>query len=339
MEERLPEDKLSALLPALSLLAERIGAGEVLEHSALREVLLDVGINEQAWAIEHSNLLELEKWTGILKRARDSSSESEDALVVEEFRARGIPEFNAILACHSAKPRPLPVEPSSLSREELDNILRSSDYTPDKLIEFFRPDFGKEFVADAGVWEKYTVERHILMVMHQFEKYFSRGSLPSGFNVDTFRVILALHDIGVSAAIEEGTKRGMEIREAKKIGQPIYTSKLMGSAMENLGFDRKEIDVAKALVSDDPIGSYLRSGIFTTASIRGMARQSGMPVLDFFDLLLVFYMVDASSYTEDAGGQKSLDFLFVFDKHQMKMAFSPETLNKISKLRKSLEWS
>ena len=51
MEERLSEEKLSRLLPALSLLAERIGAGEPLEHSALREVLLDVGINEQAWAV------------------------------------------------------------------------------------------------------------------------------------------------------------------------------------------------------------------------------------------------------------------------------------------------
>jgi hypothetical protein len=233
----------------------------------------------------------------------------------------------------------LPSLPVSLSaREELDNILRSSGYTPDKLLEFFKHDFRKEFAADAGVWEKYTIERHTLMVMHQFEKYFSKKALPGDFKTDTFRVILAMHDIGVSLAIEEGTKRGMEVKEAKKVGQAIYTTKLMESAMGNLGFDGKEIDVAKALVSDDPIGSYLRSGNFPTASIRRMARESGMPLVDFFDLLIVFYMVDAGSYTEDAGGRKSLDFLFVFDKHRMQMIFSPETLNKINKLRKSIEW-
>lgn len=228
--------------------------------------------------------------------------------------------------------------PNRCAREELDNILSSPDYTPNKLIGFFKRDFKKEFVADAGVWERYTVERHTLMVLHQFENYFIQRSLPCDFKTDTFRVILAMHDIGVSAAIEEGTKRGLGIGDAKKVGQAIYTSKLIESAMGNLGFGRKEIDVAKTLVSDDPIGSYLKSGNFTTASIRRMARESGMSVLNFFDLILVFYMVDAGSYTKDAGGKRSLDFLFVFDKHQMKMHFSLETLNRVNKLRRSLEW-
>ena len=233
----------------------------------------------------------------------------------------------------------LPSLPPKLSsREELENILRSPSYTPEKLIDFFKRDYRKEFTADAGVWEKYTVERHTLMVIRQFEKYFSKRSLPGDFKADTFRVILVMHDIGVCAAIEEGTKRGMEIKEAKKVGQAIYTTKLIESAMMNLGFDKKEVDVAKALVSDDPIGNYLRSGNFPTTSIRRMARESGIPVFDFFELLLVLYMVDAGSYTEDAGGRKSLDFLFVFDRHGMKMTFAPETQNKINKLRKSLAW-
>jgi len=63
-----------------------------------------------------------------------------------------------------------------------------------------------------------------------------------------------------------------------------------------------------------------------------------MQVLDFFDLLQILYMVDAGSYTKDAGGIKSLDFLFVFDNRRGKMIFSPETSYKINKLRKSLEW-
>jgi len=223
-------------------------------------------------------------------------------------------------------------------RVELDNIFRSTNYSPAKLIEFFKRGFRKEYAADAGLWERYTIERHTLMVLHQFEKYFSRNRLPGNFKMDTFRVILALHDIGVPAAIEEGTRRGLERKEAKKAGQVVYTTKLMASTMDNLGFSKNEIAVGIALVSDDPIGSYLKSDILQSTAIQRMARESGMQVLDFFDLLEILYMVDAGSYTEDAGGIKSLDYLFIFDKRRITMTFSPEISNKISKLRKSLEW-
>jgi hypothetical protein len=223
-------------------------------------------------------------------------------------------------------------------RAELDNIFRSTNYSTAKLIEFFKRNFRREYAADAGLWERYTIERHTLMVLHQFEKYFSQNRLPGNFKMNTFRVILALHDIGVPAAIEEGTRRGLNTKEAKKVGQAIYTTKLMASTMDNLGFSKNEIAVGIALVSDDPIGSYLKSDILQTTAIQRMARESGMQVLDFFDLLQILYMVDAGSYTEDAGGIKSLDYLFIFDKRWITMTFSPEISNKISKLRKSLEW-
>jgi hypothetical protein len=69
-----------------------------------------------------------------------------------------------------------------------------------------------------------------------------------------------------------------------------------------------------------------------------MANESGMTLTDFFELLLVFYMVDAGSYTEDAGGSKALDFLFSFDKHRRKMTFSLDSQIKVNKLRKALSW-
>jgi len=166
---------------------------------------------------------------------------------------------------------------------------------------------------------------------------FDRTVWPS-FGGDTFRVILVLHDIGVSHEIAEGAKHGIGVKDAKKAGKPTYTAKLMEAEMANLGFDRSEIDVARALVSDDPIGNHLRGSSLPTVSIRRMAQQSGMALLDFFDLLLIFYMVDAGSYTEDAGGRKSLDSLFVFDRTGMKMTFSPETKKRIDVLRRSVEW-
>lgn len=230
------------------------------------------------------------------------------------------------------------LSPGLSAREEIDNILQSPDYIPQNLIEFLKRDLKKEFMADAAVWEGYTIEEHTTMALNQFEKYFSHSSLPGEFSVDTFRMILALHDIGVSAAVIEGTKRGLDKREAKKVGAPKYTAEFMESVMGRLSYDRKEINVAKALVSDNPIGNYLVSGNFQIASIKRMANESGMKMIDFFELLLIFYMVDAGSYTEDAGGQKALDYLFIFDTYQQKMTFSRDTLIKINKLRKALSW-
>jgi len=232
----------------------------------------------------------------------------------------------------------LPDVRSGLStRQGLDNILRSPDYTPSKLIEFFKRDFGHEFLADAGVWEGYTVERHTFMVMQQFEKYFSRGKLPGGFDKNTFRVILVLHDIGVAAALEEGTELGMETRQAKLLAQK-HTKRLMESALRRLGFSREEINIALSLISGAPIGRYLKSGGQERAAaiISRMAQEAGMRVHEFFDLLLVFYMVDAGSYTKDAGGLKALDYLFVFDRNQMKMTLASDTWNKVQRLRTAL---
>lgn len=220
-------------------------------------------------------------------------------------------------------------------REELNIILQPREYTPGKLVEYFKRDLGKQFTASAGVWQGHTVEQHTVMVLTQFEKYFSLTMLPSNFDKNTFRVILALHDIGVADAIEDGTRRGMNLREAKKWGQHRYTRQLMEPALRRLEFSKKEIEVALALISGDPIGQYLKDGggQKTCEIIKRMADEAGMKVLDFFELLLVFYMVDAGSYTQDAGGPKALDRLFKFDHKNKRMSFARETADKIKQLR------
>ena len=92
----------------------------------------------------------------------------------------------------------------SFSRVELDRVLEGSDYAPEKLVALFERDFAKEFASDAGVWQGYSVKQHTLMVMGQFEKYYGNITLPANIDKNFFRVILALHDIGVPAAIREG---------------------------------------------------------------------------------------------------------------------------------------
>lgn len=61
----------------------------------------------------------------------------------------------------------------SFPRAELDRVLNSSDYAPETLVAMFEKDLDKKFSADSGVREGYSIKRHALMVMGQFEKYFA----------------------------------------------------------------------------------------------------------------------------------------------------------------------
>lgn len=221
----------------------------------------------------------------------------------------------------------------SFSREELQRVLEGSSYTPERLVVLFETDFGKEFASDAGVWQGYSVKEHTLMVMRQFEKYFSKIKLPADIDMNFFRVILALHDIGVPAAIREGVRKGEDKRKAKR-RQHKHTVRIMGPLLRQLRFDTKDINRALPLVSADPIGEYLTKGggEKATHTVRRMAEKAGIQAGDFLNLLLVLFMVDAGSYTEDAGGVKALDYLFVFDKNKKEMKFAGEPEDKILQL-------
>lgn len=214
----------------------------------------------------------------------------------------------------------------SFTRAALDRVLERQDYTPKALITLFEKDFGKRLSADSGVREKYSIKRHTLMVMGQFEKYFGKTELPAGISKNFFRVFLALHDIGKSAAVKSGDKHR----------QHTYTVEIMRLVLSELSFGDQEIRIASALVSSDPIGDYIkgkRAGKRTTERIAQMAANAGLPFYDFLKLLLVFYQCDAGSYTEDAGGLKSLDRLFIFDRKKGEMGFSPNTAEKIDYLK------
>ena len=215
----------------------------------------------------------------------------------------------------------------SFPREKLNEVLDRPDYTPKALISLFEKDLGKEFNADSGVREKYSIKRHTLMVMGQFEKYFSKSELPAGVSKRLFRTFLTLHDIGKFDAIR---------KTGDKHNQHRYTVEIMGPVLSQLGFSEQEVRIALALVSEDIIGGYIRgqySGKRATGELAKMADDAGLSFHDFLKLLLVFYQVDAGSYTEDAGGLKSLDHLFVFDRVKGQMDFSVNVAAKIDQLK------
>jgi hypothetical protein len=192
----------------------------------------------------------------------------------------------------------------TVSEEELNGVFRAGYYKPERLVELFERDFADEFSKSVGVWEGYTLKEHTLMVLRQFEKYFSEQRLPADIDRNFLRVVLTLHDIGKPRAVEEGDKKK----------QHQYTTVLIKPILKKLGFSEEKIAIAVALISSDPIGEYIKRGDLqeVVREIRTKANHISLPESEFLDLLLLYYAVDASSYTKDAGGFESLDYLFLF---------------------------
>jgi hypothetical protein len=70
----------------------------------LVKITSENGIDAEEWVFA-----ELEIWSSILCKCREKSHTKDT--IVAELRGRGIPEFPAMLAYESAKPKPLTVEP------------------------------------------------------------------------------------------------------------------------------------------------------------------------------------------------------------------------------------
>lgn len=215
----------------------------------------------------------------------------------------------------------------TVRRAELDQIL-NTNYRPENLVNLLEKDFGAEYAADAGVWERYTIREHTLMVLSQFEKYFSINPLPHGVDKNLFRVILALHDIGKPEALHRGRKHE----------QHTYTTRILNSAFDQLGFDVQDKNLALSLVASDVLGDYVKFGYLseTAQKIADLAKTTNKTPSEFLDLQSILYQVDAGSYTQDAGGYASLDYLFEFDQKNHSMGYSPMINSKMEILRSSV---
>ena len=214
---------------------------------------------------------------------------------------------------------------ASFTRKALDAVLNSHEYSPSKLVNFFEKKYHADFAADAGVWEGYTLKQHTTMVLSQFDKYFSKQPLPAETDINFFRVILTLHDIGKPEAIRNGSKHF----------QHKYTKPKLFATLDELGYTDKEKNIALAIVDGDFIGETIKTGktIENAKKIIRAAQSTNMPTEEFFNLLTVYYKSDAGSYTRDAGGYESLDYLFIFNQEKITLHFAPPIDEKIQKLK------
>lgn len=197
----------------------------------------------------------------------------------------------------------------SLTKEKGENSTNAKkEFSPEELIGNLKNNFNlnQEYALQVGVWEGYTLEQHTLMTMKQYERYFSENMDTSLVSKNEFRLLLALHDIGKTRAIMLGKD---------KTKQHEYNKKIIPAILNMVGIQGKRINLMTEVVSQDWIGSYMKGDVAVEEAaleIQGMSRKDKASLPQLFDLLQIYYISDASSYTVDAGGKQSLDYLFKF---------------------------
>lgn len=122
--------------------------------------------------------------------------------------------------------------------------------------------------------------------------------------------------------------------------------KFLPRILEGVGFSSKEMDTMIAIVNNDTLGGYIQGKIDIENAVqdfKNTAADAGVPVLELFKLVQMYFTCDAGSYTVDAGGKESLDRLFVFtpaveaeEPRKASATFSAEVQAKIDRLNERL---
>lgn len=177
----------------------------------------------------------------------------------------------------------------------------------------------------------YTLLHHTALVYTQYLKY-RWPSLPEKLN-DLFKFFLLLHDIGKPIAFEKGNKSN----------QYKYTQEILRRIWKRTNFSVEELEIVLALSSGDPIGEYFQGKITvfeTTKLLSELAITAKIDIQSFFDIFMIYYQCDISSYTGDAHGFKYLEHLFeykdgekIYDKIEGGLRFSSSYHEKYLKLK------
>ncbi len=189
------------------------------------------------------------------------------------------------------------------------------------VLALVEPSFGEQLDRPAGVGEGYSLRQHAKMFLGQFDKYGKH--LP---DAEKWRIVGALHDAGKpEAAVRGGTQLQHE-----------YTVPVFRETLRAIGFDHAEVQLWTALISEDPIGGMLQDKLSpqqAALAVATMAVRAGVPVAEFFEKLLMFFKLDASSYTADAGGVSSLDDLFDRARLGTALELAPDPQRRVDELR------
>lgn len=218
--------------------------------------------------------------------------------------------------------------PLGLERGELEKILSQNNFSPEALIAALGKNSFLKAQFESQVGHNETLAVHTIRVLRLFETSFPHVAFPPGINRPFFRLILALHDIGKPRAVTE---------QNSHLQFP-YTHEIMADLLGKLHYDPAQIRFALALVAQAKLGAYLMLSDTDQAEemICQRASEAGMDPLDFFDLRVIYYKVDAGSYTAFAGGPPQLEHLFRV-LHGGRLHFVPGFEADIARLRRRLQ--
>lgn len=209
-----------------------------------------------------------------------------------------------------SKEQAIPEEVQSAEAQEM-----AEPYSPENFIATLKqdPDLKRRYEGDAG---QYTVEAHTTMVLRQFEKYFAEnwdserqwvhGSAP--LTKKQFRLMLALHDIGKSQAFEETRNTSTQHQ---------HTSRVAKQVLARLKIPEEKANIIRSIAVQDYIGEYMKRRISPQEAAKYISDEAaalGIETKDYFEVLRIYYMSDAGSYTKDADprGVGILDSFFEF---------------------------
>ena len=136
-----------------------------------------------------------------------------------------------------------------LDKQKLFSDLNEDPFKPHILIDnHLSKQYPNTYNKDVGVWEKYTLRQHTIMVLRQFEKYFSHQIIHTKIKTDLFRLILAVHDIGKPESVLKGEKHKHHS----------YNKQYVDQLFKVLQIDSFHTNIALTLVDGDPIGKFIR---------------------------------------------------------------------------------
>jgi len=183
----------------------------------------------------------------------------------------------------------------------------------------------------------YTLESHTVLVCNVFEKYFAANYSSKYLNLELFRTLLVLHDIGKTKAFINGNKNY----------QYKYTKKIIVDLWKFLSYSNNKLNTILAFLEEDCLGDYFQNKLSIEQvyqKLNILSRSCGLDVFSFFKIYMIYYQCDIASYTADAGGIEFLEHLFdyengskVFDENEKMIKMSPKYWKMYNQLKTEIE--
>lgn len=159
-------------------------------------------------------------------------------------------------------------------------------------------EFAKEFDADAGNWEGYTLGEHTETVLRNFDENYA-DKLPVGL-LAPIRLALVAHDIGKPASF----------RANKRYLQKGYNAKIAGEFFDEISLDDKAQDFLQALIGDGMALTHnvlVRNDAGSLEQLRAQGRGAlgkltGAEVTDamvdgYLEICEALFVCDGGAYT------------------------------------------